>query len=66
MIKQIALLFCLCSSILSIAQTDKIINVDETNRILSFLASDAMKGRRTNTPEIDMAADFIAAEFKKS
>jgi hypothetical protein len=47
-------------------QVDKIINVKETNRIISFLASDEMKGRKTFSPEIDKAADFIAAEFKKA
>ena len=33
-------------------------------RIESVLASDAMRGRNVYTPEIDKAADFIAAEFK--
>ncbi len=47
-------------------QIDKIINVKETKRIISFLASDEMKGRKTFSPEIDKAADFIAAEFKKA
>lgn len=41
-----------------------IINAGEVKRIEMVLASDAMKGRKVNTPEIDKAADFIAAEFK--
>jgi Zn-dependent M28 family amino/carboxypeptidase len=45
---------------------DKIINAAEAERIEKVLASDAMKGRKTFSPEIDKAADFIAAEFKKA
>lgn len=43
---------------------DKIINAKEAERIERVLASDEMKGRRTFSPEIDKAADFIASEFK--
>jgi hypothetical protein len=48
------------------AQTkvDNIINSKEVERIEKVLASDEMKGRRVFSPEIDKAADFIAAEFK--
>ncbi len=48
------------------AQTkvDNIINSKEVERIELVLASDEMKGRRVFSPEIDKAADFIAAEFK--
>ena len=42
------------------------INLSEVVRIETTLASDAMEGRKTFTPGIDRAADFIAAEFKKS
>jgi hypothetical protein len=45
---------------------DKIINVAEVERIEKVLAADEMRGRMTFTPEIDKAADFIAAEFKKA
>ncbi len=34
-------------------------------RIEKVLSSDDMRGRRTFTPDIDRAADFIAGEFKK-
>ncbi|MEO6820752.1 MAG: M28 family peptidase [Ginsengibacter sp.] len=55
------------SYLLSFGQNiDKIINVAEVTRIESELASDDMKGRKTFTPSIDKAGDFIAAEFKKS
>jgi len=36
----------------------------EAERIETVLASDAMRGRRAFTPDIDRAADFIAGEFK--
>jgi len=45
---------------------DKVINAKEVSRIETVLASDKMEGRKTFTPSIDRAADFIAAEFKKS
>lgn len=44
--------------------SDEIINVKEVERIEKVLASDDMRGRRAFTPDIDRAADFIAAEFK--
>jgi len=63
--KIIALIPLIFITIFSFAQkADKIINVAEVLRIVSFLASDEMRGRKTGTPEIDKAADFIAAEFK--
>jgi hypothetical protein len=43
-----------------------VINVAEVERIEKVLASDEMRGRKTFSPEIDMAADFIAGEFKKA
>lgn len=43
---------------------DKIITVAEVERIEKALAADEMRGRRAFTPDIDRAADFIAAEFK--
>ena len=44
----------------------KIINVKEVERVERALASDDMRGRKTFTPDIDKAADFIAAEFQKA
>ncbi len=52
------------TSFLLAQKTDAIINAKEVLRIESVLASDAMRGRNVYTPEIDKAADFIAAEFK--
>jgi hypothetical protein len=45
---------------------DKIINATEVERIEKILASDDMKGRKTFSPSIDIAATFIADEFKKN
>lgn len=53
--------------LLSFAQNiDKIINAAEVERIERILSADDMQGRKTFTPGIDKAADFIAAEFAKS
>jgi Zn-dependent M28 family amino/carboxypeptidase len=45
---------------------DAIINVKEVERIERTLAADDMRGRKTFSPDIDRAANFIAAEFKKA
>ena len=45
-------------------KTPSLINAGEVRRIENVLASDAMRGRKVNSPEIEKAADFIAAEFK--
>ncbi len=42
---------------------DALINSKEVERIERTLSSDDMRGRRTFTPDIDRAADFIATEF---
>ncbi|MGE9310249.1 M20/M25/M40 family metallo-hydrolase [Niabella sp. CJ426] len=42
------------------------IQVADVTKTISFLASDEMRGRQVYSPEIDKAADFIAAEFKKA
>jgi hypothetical protein len=59
-------LFIITTSFL-FAQTkiDDIINAKEVERIEKTLSSDEMRGRRTFTPDIDRAANFIADEFKK-
>jgi Zn-dependent M28 family amino/carboxypeptidase len=43
---------------------DAIINAKEVERIEKTLSSDDMRGRRTFTPDIDRAADFVSNEFK--
>ncbi len=47
-----------------ISAEDNILNAREAERIEQVLASDKMRGRRAFSSEIDVAADFIAAEFK--
>ena len=45
---------------------DDVINAHEVTRIERILAADSMQGRKTFTPSIDKAAEFIASEFKNS
>lgn len=60
------LIACFISTVSFAQNIDKIINAKEVSRIENVLASDDMRGRKTFTPDIDKAADFIAGEFKKS
>ena len=67
--KRITFLFSLIlASYILIAQTkvDDIISVKEVTRIETTLSSNEMLGRAVNTPGIEKAAQFIAAEFKKA
>ncbi|HMK03978.1 MAG TPA: M20/M25/M40 family metallo-hydrolase [Ferruginibacter sp.] len=45
---------------------NKIINAKEVERIEKILSADDMQGRKTFSPGIDKAAEFIAAEFAKN
>lgn len=45
---------------------NKIISSKEVERIARVLSADEMMGRKTFSPQIDKAADFIAEEFKKN
>jgi Peptidase family M28 len=58
------LLLTVATFLFAQTKVDNIINAKEVERIERVLASDDMKGRRVFSPEIDKAADFIAAEFK--
>jgi Zn-dependent M28 family amino/carboxypeptidase len=65
--KKIFLMATMVAGMAACAQKpEEAINVNEVRRIEQILAADDMQGRRTGTPGIDKAADFIAAEFKKS
>jgi Zn-dependent M28 family amino/carboxypeptidase len=67
MLKKFFLLLFIADSFIACAQKqEEIINAKEVQRIELVLASDDMRGRRTGTPEIDRAANFIADEFKKA
>jgi hypothetical protein len=57
-------IFVFAASFLFAQKIDAIINAKEVERIEKTLSSDDMRGRKTFTPDIDKAADFIAAEFK--
>lgn len=41
------------------------VDIEETKRIINFLASDELKGRKAGSKEGAIASDFIAEEFKK-
>jgi len=56
----------LCGFAAAAQDIDKIINAAEVERIEKVLSADDMQGRKTFTPGIDKAADFIASEFAKS
>lgn len=56
----------LCTFSAASQNIDKIITAAEVERIEKILSADDMQGRKTFTPGIDKAADFIAAEFAKS
>ncbi len=58
------LLISITSFLLAQKKMNRIINAKEVERIERVLAADDMRGRRIFSPEIDKAADYIAAEFK--
>src|SRR6185312_14860843 len=60
------LLTCFSIGISFSQKIDKIINAKKVRKIETVLSSDKMEGRKTFTPSIDRAADFIASEFQKS
>jgi len=39
---------------------------DDLKADVSFLASDALQGRATPSPGLDMAAEYIAAQFRRA
>jgi hypothetical protein len=61
----LGLFFFTTSFLFAQTKIDDIINAKEVERIEKILSSDDMRGRKTFTPDIDKAADFIADEFKK-
>lgn len=68
MIHRIVFVFFIAfvSSTVSAQRAEKIINVKDVTRIEKILSADEMGGRKTFTPDIEKAADFISAEFKKA
>lgn len=65
-ILSILFLVCFTGQTIFAQNIDKIIQVKEVERIERILSSDEMEGRKTFTPSIEKAADFIASEFKKA
>ena len=59
-------LFIATTFFVSAQKAENIINAKEVEKIERVLAADEMRGRKTFSPEIDKAADFIADEFKKA
>ena len=62
----IASLLIISASAANSQHIDDIITTKEVERIEKVLAADDMMGRKTYSPEIDKAADFIGSEFKKA
>jgi hypothetical protein len=54
------------STVNSVPNVDNVINAAEAERIERVLSADDMQGRRTFTPGIDKAANFISDEFRKA
>jgi hypothetical protein len=47
-----------------VAEISKLITRSEAEAHLAFLAADEMRGRDTGSPELDIAANYIATQFK--
>ncbi|QOI98383.1 MAG: M28 family peptidase [Flammeovirgaceae bacterium] len=47
-----------------VEQITKLITKEEVEAHLTFLAADEMRGRDTGSPELDIAANYLAAQFK--
>jgi hypothetical protein len=47
-----------------VAEITKVITRSEAEAHLTFLASDEMRGRDTGSPELEIAASYIATQFK--
>jgi hypothetical protein len=48
-----------------VQEITRLVTRDEVEAHLQFLAADEMRGRDTGSPEIDIAANYLATEFKK-
>src|SRR5690348_15612944 len=66
--RRVILLLASCVTLFLAAGGDRLafdsISADELKGDLSFLASDALRGRFTPSPELDVAAEFIASKFR--
>src|SRR5258708_8056148 len=62
-----------CAAIVAAAQTTPTaaqiavrLTADDLKADVSFLASDALQGRGTPSPGLDIAAEYIAAQFRRA
>lgn len=62
MLKKSTLLVLVCAGLSGLAQE---ISIPNLKKDINFLASDPLKGRGTSSAEETVAADYIAAHFKK-
>ncbi|HLI94066.1 MAG TPA: hypothetical protein VKU83_10665, partial [Puia sp.] len=62
----VVILILIWSSALKAQSIDRIVTTAAVNETESVLASDAMRGRGSLTPDIDRAADYIEARFHKA
>lgn len=67
--KKIQILFLLISGAVfaqqnPVTEITRLITLAEVEAHLTFLAADEMRGRETGSPEINIAANYIAAQFK--
>ena len=46
-------------------EIEKIVTLEETEPPLRFLAADEMRGRDTGSPELNIAANYIASQFQR-
>ncbi|HEY6988077.1 MAG TPA: hypothetical protein VH369_06825, partial [Bryobacteraceae bacterium] len=68
MMRRVVLLFVSCIALLAASGENQpafdSISADELKGDLSFLSSDTLRGRFTPSPELDVAAEFIASKFR--
>jgi hypothetical protein len=64
---RLALIFCAAAAACAQVRAPAIDSIrrEELKADLFFLASDAMRGRLTNTPEYNIAAEWVAARFAR-
>ncbi len=58
------ILLILSTSLFAQKKVNESVVATELEAHLSFLAADEMRGRSTGSPEIDIAANYLAAQYK--
>jgi hypothetical protein len=65
--RRVIVAFIGCITLLAATGSEPSLDAIQANELqadLSFLASDALRGRYTPSPELDIAAEFIASKFR--